>query len=244
MTGRPQITLLARALAFAACLLAVCPAAASAQESAVVPRRRPAPSLTSEDLLGRRSVYANVQPEAAGIAPPPRAGVNAAGAAASSFYRDPAGAFAINLPGANWRVNRKAAHHAHSRGPRSFHKIDDEGFASASANVFVLAPAADLAAGAAARLTAEEQGRLAATLVARFFSRDASLVSVVPHESGAGLSVVAEEQAARRPAVRAAITAFERAGRLYVVVCSAPAEGFAQHAREFDQIAASLAASR
>jgi hypothetical protein len=58
-----------------------------------------------------------------------------------------------------------------------------------------------------------------------------------------GLRIIADQIIARRAEVRAAITVFERQGRLYVVVCRASLETFDAHAHEFEAITNSLASS-
>lgn len=227
-----HLTSLGFTLAFFVCALVV---VAPAQEA----RQRSARSLTSEDLLDRRAAY--VAPTVgAGIAPSSQP----AGAAVSSFYRDPSGAFVVNFPNRSWQVNAKGAHGGRLDTARSFRKVEEEGFASATANVYVLEDAGGQAVLAdAAHFSAEQQQKLAEWLSTRFLSNNSALVSVEQIFGGTGLRVVADQTIARRTVVRAVINAFARRGRLYVVVCSAPCEGFDTNWREFNDIMASLASS-
>jgi hypothetical protein len=219
------------ALALVSCALVV---VAPAQEA----RQRSARSLTSEDLLDRRASY--VAPASGtGIAP----SSGSMGAAVSAFYRDPSGAFVLNFPNRSWRVNSKGAHGGRLDTVRSFRKLEEEGFASATANVYVLEERGQFALAEAARLSSEQQQKLAGLLATRFLSNNSSLVSVEQIFNGTGLSVVADQHVGRRTTVRAVINAFARRGRLYVVVCSAPFESFEDNQREFNDITASLASS-
>ena len=219
------------ALALMLCALVV---AAPAQEA----RQRSARSLTSEDLLDRRAAY--ISPASAtSIAP----SSTSPGAAASAFYRDPAGAFVLNFPNRSWRVNARGAHGGRLDSTRSFHKVEEEGFASATANVYVVEDGGQSALSKVAGLSSEEQQKFALLMAARFLSNNSSLVSVEQIFNGEGLRIVADQTVARRTTVRAVINAFERRGRLYVVVCSAPFESFDQNWREFNDITASLASS-
>ncbi|MDX6692668.1 MAG: hypothetical protein QOF02_271 [Blastocatellia bacterium] len=232
MSHLRHLTSLGFALALCVCALV---GVASGQEA----RQRSARSLTSEDLLDRRAAY--VAPaSAAGIAPSP----NSQATAASAFYRDPSGAFVLNFPNRSWRVNAKGAHGGRLDTARSFRKVEEEGFASATANVYVLeGGGASSALAEVARLSPEQQQNFASLLATRFLSSNSSLVSVEQIFGGAGLRVVADQVVARRAVVRAVINAFERRGRLYVVVCSAPSESFEINWREFNDITASLASS-
>jgi hypothetical protein len=227
-----HLTFLGFALALFLCALV---AVAPAQEA----RQRSARSLTSEDLLDRRAAY--VAPASAtSIAP---SSTSPQSAAVSAFYRDPAGAFVLNFPNRNWRVNARGAHGGRLDSTRSFRKVEEEGFASATANVYVLDAGGQTALSEVASLSAEQQQKFALLLAARFLSNNSSLVSVEQIFNGAGLRIVADQEVARRTTVRAVINAFVRRGRLYVVVCSAPCESFDQNWREFNDITASLASS-
>lgn len=208
---------------------------APAQEA----RQRSARSLTSEDLLDRRTAY--VAPETGtGIAP----SSPQVGAAVSAFYRDPSGAFVLNFPNRSWRVNARGAHGGRLDSARSFRKVEEEGFASATVNVYVLEDGGSSSSlPQLPRLGSEQQQKFAGGLAARFLSSTSSLVSVEQIFSGTGLRIVADQSIARRTVVRAVINAFERRGRLYVVVCSAPVESFDNNWREFNDITASLASS-
>lgn len=138
----------------------------------------------------------------------------------------------------------KGAHGGRLDTARSFRKVEEEGFASATANVYVLEDAGGQAALAdVAHFSAEQQQQLAGWLSTRFLSNNNSLVSVEQIFGGTGLRVVADQTIARRTVVRAVINAFARRGRLYVVVCSAPFESFETNWREFNDIMASLASS-
>lgn len=232
MSHLRHLTSLGFALALLLCALVV---AASGQEA----RQRSARSLTSEDLLDRRAAY--VAPaSAAGIAPSP----DSRATAASAFYRDPSGAFVLNFPSRSWRVNSKGAHGGRLDNARSFRKVEEEGFASATANVYVIEDGGGSPALAeVSRLSSDQQQHFAGLLATRFLSSNSSLVSVEQIFGGAGLRVVADQVVARRAVVRAVINAFERRGRLYIVVCSAPSESFETNWREFNDITASLASS-
>lgn len=227
-----HLTSLGFALALLVCALVV---VAPAQEA----RQRSARSLTSEDLLDRRAAY--VAPvSATGIAP---SSGSSATAAVSAFYRDPSGAFVLNFPNRSWRVNLKGAHGGRLDTARSFRKVEEEGFASATANVYVLEDASQTALADLSHFSPEQQQKLAAWLSTRFLSNNTSLVSVEQVLGGTGLRVVADQTIARRTVVRAVINAFARRGRLYVVVCSSPFDSFETNWREFNDIMASLASS-
>ncbi|MDT4895388.1 MAG: hypothetical protein QOH25_465 [Acidobacteriota bacterium] len=207
----------------------------SAQESG----RRPARSLTSEDLLNRPVIYIP-QPVSNAVA-------SSSGGAISSgatHYRDPAGAFTLSFPNGNWRVNPRAGSAGRIYNQRSFRRVEAEGFSSATANVYVLT-GSNLPTIDPSSLGADGQRELAAMLTARFLSNNSALISVEPVVSnrGAGLRIIADQQIARRVAVRAAINIFERQGRLFVVVCCASPETFDAHLREFEVITDSLASS-
>jgi hypothetical protein len=209
----------------------------SAQEAG----RRSARSLTSEDLLNRPVIYVP-QP-----ASNPVAAVSSSGAARSASatsYRDPAGAFTLSFPNNNWRVNPRAGSAGRIYHQRSFRRVEAEGFASATANVYVLTDS-NLTVVDPSRLGADGQRDFAAMLATRFLSNNSSLISVEPIASNAssGLRIIADQTIARRVAVRASINVFERQGRLFVVVCSASPETFDAHAREFEVITNSLASS-
>lgn len=223
-----HLTSLGFALALLLCAFVV---SAPAQEAG----RRSARSLTSEDLLDRRAAYVST---GTGIAP----SSSSASAAVSAFYRDPSGAFVLNFPNRSWRVNAKGAHGGRLDNARSFRKIEEEGFASATANVYVI-EGGSAALTEVGRLSPEQQQKFAGSLAARFLSSNSSLVSVEQIFNGGGLRVVADKIIARRTVVRAVINVFERRGRLYVVVCSAPSESFEDNWREFNDITASLASS-
>jgi hypothetical protein len=203
--------------------------------------RRSARSLTSEDLLNRPTLYV----------PPPASSasrVSSSGAvksAASTYYRDPSGAFTLSFPNGNWRVFARAGSAGRIYNQRSFRRIEAEGFASATANVYVLTTSANLSLIDPSRLSADEQRGFAATLATRFLSSNASLVSVEPIFSSAraGLHIIADQTIARRVVVRAVINVFELKGQLYVVVCCASPETFDATEREFDIITNSLASS-
>src|ERR1044072_4945716 len=161
-----HLTSLGFALALLMCALVV---VASAQEV----RQRSARSLTSEGLLHRRASY--VAPlSGTGIAP---SSGSSATAAVSAFYRDPSGAFVLNFPNRSWRVNAKGAHGGRLDTARSFRKVEEEGFASATANVYVLEDAGSQnALSDASHFSPEQQQKLAEWLSTRFLSNNNSLV--------------------------------------------------------------------
>lgn len=222
------------ALALLACAFVP---SSSAQEAG----RRSARSLTSEDLLNRPAVYVS-QPADGQPAAPSRA-VPIVGA---TRYQDPAGAFTVSFPNGSWRVNTKAGSAGSLYHQRTFRRIEAEGFASATANVYVLTERSGLPVVDPSSLSAEGRRDFAAALSALFLSSNATLVSVAPVSAGprsGQLRIVADQTIARRVAVRASISVSERDGRLYVVVCRAPAETFDAYLREFEVITNSLASS-
>jgi hypothetical protein len=210
----------------------------SAQETG----RRPARSLTSEDLLNRPVIYVPPPSMQSAIAAEPS---NPTANAGSTYYRDPAGAFTLSFPNSLWQQSKRAASAGRRYNQRSFRRIETEGFASATANVYVLTESSNLPIIELSRLSPDAQRELAATLATRFLSSNATLVSVEPLSANAraGLRIIADQQIARRVAVRASINVVERQGRLYVVVCSASPESFDAHTREFEVITNSLASS-
>jgi hypothetical protein len=195
--------------------------------------------LTSEDLLNKPVIYAP-QPIPNAVSSSSR-GVIESGA---THYRDPAGAFTLSFPNGNWRVNPRAGSAGRIYNQRSFRRIEAEGFSSATANVFVLTNT-NLPDIDPSSLGADGQRELASMLTARFLSNNSSLLSVEPVFSNgrAGLRIIADQQIARRVAVRASINVFSQQGRLYVVVCCASPETFDAHLREFEVITDSLASS-
>lgn len=209
----------------------------SAQEAG----RRSARSLTSEDLLNRPVIYVPPLPASNAVA----ASSGTARNAGSTYYRDPSGAFTLNFPNSNWHVNARAASAGRKYNQRSFRRVETEGFASATANVYVLTESGNLPITDPSRLSTDAQRELAATLATRFLSSNASLVSVEPFSSNAraGLRIIADQTIARRVAVRASIDVIERQGRFFVIVCCASPETFDTHTREFEVIANSLASS-
>lgn len=197
--------------------LFACVSTASAQQAG----RRPTPSLTSEDLLDRASSYTRA-PEASRPSSPSASRLTPAGA----MYRDPAGAFSLSLPSGNWCLNARSQEKGKLSDLRVFRKLDADGFASATASVYVVPASAPLSAEA---------------LVARFLSNSAEIVSSGANASG--FQVIADQLVSRRAVVRASISAFQRDGKLFVVVCRAPLESFDAEAREFASITQSLAVS-
>ncbi|HEX8709842.1 MAG TPA: hypothetical protein VF723_16490 [Pyrinomonadaceae bacterium] len=205
-------------------------------------RKRPVPSLTSEDLLDRRVAAYAPEPSAAVST---RSSATTMGLAPASSYRDPAGAFTLSFPNGDWRVNTRAKNAGKLSNHGSFRRIDAEGFASATANIYVLTGGDNLSFSDPVSLGTDEQRELAAALAARFLSSSSSLVSVEanPANARAGLRIIADQLIARRPSVRASINVFERQGRLFVIVCCAPLEIFDASLREFSAITDSLASS-
>jgi hypothetical protein len=210
----------------------------SAQEAG----RRSARSLTSEDLLNRPVIY---------LPPPPASNAvtatsgTARSSAGSTYYRDPSGAFTLSFPNTNWHVNKRAGSAGRRYNQRSFRRVETEGFASATANVYVLTESSNLPITDPSLLGADAQRELATTLATRFLSSNASLVSVEPLSSNAhaGLHIIADQTISRHVAVRASINVIERQGRLFVIVCCASPETFDAHTREFEVITNSLASS-
>lgn len=222
--------------------LALCSSLLITHSFAQQTQRRSTPTLTSEDLMDNERGYAA---PAAAVAPPARAPFSASSSSASSstVYRDPAGAFTLSLPNSNWRAgDSKSQTKARLFDRRVFRKLDADGFASATASVYVLPFTATLPVGASVRLDQPAQRQLAETLAARFLSSNASVVSIEA-ASPAAFKLVADQWVARRAVVRALISAFEMEGKLYVVVCRAPVESFDQEAHEFLSITQSLASS-
>jgi hypothetical protein len=223
------------------CALVLLSCAFASVSSAQEAGRRSARSLTSEDLLNRPVLYVPQPPASERVA----ASSGTARSAGSTYYRDPSGAFTLSFPNSNWHVNARAASAGRRYNQRSFRRLESEGFASATANVYVLTESSNLPITAPSLLGADAQRELAATLATRFLSSNASLVSVEPLSSNtrAGLRIIADQTIARRVAVRASINVIERQGRLYVVVCCASPETFDAHTREFEVITSSLASS-
>jgi hypothetical protein len=223
-----------------ACALLLLVCALSSVSSAQEMRRRAVSSLTSEDLLNRPAVYIPHQaPAAPSMAASSSTAMRNVG---STFYRDPKGAFTLVFPNSNWRENSRAGQVYNQR---SFRRVEAEGFASATASVYVLTDRANIPLSDLANLSDAGRRELANSFATHFLSSNASLVEVNPlfSRTGAGLRIVADQTIARRVAVRAAINVFELKGRLYVVVCCATPETFDASVREFDAITNSLASS-
>jgi hypothetical protein len=221
-------------LALLACALVP---STSAQEAG----RRSARSLTSEDLLNRPAIYV---PQ-----PVPNSSELSSGSitlAGATRYRDPSGSFTLTFPNGNWRVNSKAGSAGSLYHQRTFRRIESEGYASATANVYVLTERSGVPVVDPSSLSAEGQRDFANALSALFLSNSASVVSVAPVSAGSRsgqLRIVADQIIARRVAVRASISVSERDGRLFVVVCRASPETFDAYLREFEIITNSLASS-
>jgi hypothetical protein len=155
-----------------ALVLLVCGLAtvASAQQGG----QRSAHSLTSEDLLNRPAVY--IPPSTSNtVSVAPSAKVVRTGGA--TRYRDPAGAFTLNFPNSNWKINKRAGSIYNQR---SFRRIEEDGFASATVSVYVLTDAANFSLLETARSDSSAQREIAATLAAQFLSGNAAVVSLVP----------------------------------------------------------------
>lgn len=213
----------------ALCACAFVPGA-SAQQAG----RRAAPSLTSEDLLDRAPAY-NPASAPARVSSPAPSRLSPVG----KLYRDPSGAFSLNLPSGSWSINTKSQGKGKLSDLRVFRKLDSDGFASATASIYVLSATASLLPARAA--DAATQRATAEALAARFLSSRSSIVSAASERTG--FQVVADQLVAGRAVVRASICAFEQDGRLYVIVCRAPLETFDSQAREFSVITQSLASS-
>lgn len=216
--------------------LAVCAfvSTAEAQQAG----RRPTPSLTSEDLLDRPSAY-NPAANPARVSSPVSSSSRLSPVGA--LYRDPSGAFSLNLPSVSWRLNAKSQDKGKLSDLRVFRKLDADGFASATASVYVLSSTASFSVGRIAQADAAGQRALAEALAARFLSNSSSIVSAIAERPV--FQVVADQLVSRRAVVRASISAFEQDGKLYVIVCRAPLETFDSQAREFSAITQSLASS-
>lgn len=213
----------------------------SAFVSTAFSQQRATPSLTSEDLLERRSAYT----PASNMSNMPRAASSSTGTPTGGLYRDPSGAFSLSLPSGSWRVITKSQDKGKLSDLRVFRKLDNEGFASATASVYVLSSTTGLSVERVAGLSADGQRSLAEAFAARFLSSNSSIISASAEASGSGTSfqVVADQLVSRRAVVRALIYAFEHEGRIYVVICRAPVESFDAQAPEFSAITRSLASS-
>ncbi len=200
--------------------------------------QRSARSLTSEDLLNRPAAYLPPAASTPSVSPASKV-VRSAG---STFYRDPAGAFTLSFPNSNWKINNRAGSIYNQR---SFRRIEEEGFASATASVYVLTDPSNLSLINSVRLDSTSQREIAATIATQFLSGNASLVSVEPlfSKTRAGLHIVADQAIARHVMVRASINVFEQQGKLFVVVCCSSLETFDSSLPEFDAITNSLASS-
>jgi hypothetical protein len=218
-------------------MLALVVSAFASTASVQAQERRATTSLTSEDLLGRPSAYQ-------GAPAPQRISSSSAPSRLTpvgALYRDPAGAFSLSLPSGSWQLDKKALEKGKLSDLRVFRKLDADGFASATASVYVLSATTNLSVGRASQSGADAQRALAGALVSHFLSSSAAIVSADAYSSG--FQVVADQLVSRRAVVRALISATERDGKLYVIVCRAPLEGFDAEAREFSAITQSLAVS-
>jgi hypothetical protein len=226
-----------RFIATLALLLSVFAITSMAQQGGA----RATPGLTSEDLLDRVSAYSQVPgPARISTSAPSSSGRSTP---VGGLYRDPAGAFALNLPSGSWHVGTRSQ--TNLSGQRVFRKLEADGFASATASVYVLQASPGFPVDRVGSLEGGTLRALAERLAVRFLSTSASVVSADLFASGAhpGIQVLADQTVSRRAVVRALISAFERDGRLYVVVCRAPVESFNEQAREFSVITQSLASS-
>jgi hypothetical protein len=206
--------------------------------SAASAQQRATPTLTSEDLLDRSSDYS--APASIGREPSSSTVTPVGG-----LYQDPSGAFSLNFPSRNWRLNTKSLDKGRLNDLRVFRKVEGDGVASATASIYVVSPAAGLSVQNAAGLDGAGRSTLAQTLAARFLSSTSNVImtSAGKSEDGPELQVLADQTVAGRASVRAIIYAFEHQGKLFVVVCRAPVESFDAQAREFFTIAQSLASS-
>lgn len=229
--GKLSVMRTTLALALLVCALA---SASTAQQGA----QRPARSLTSEDLLNRPTIYIpnNSAPSES------VSSSNVTRSSAGTLYHDPAGAFTLSFPSGNWRVNKRAGKVYNQR---SFQRVEEEGFASATASIYVLSNSPNLPVVDPSRLSRESQQEVAGGIASRFLSSNASIVSVEPvvMRERTGLRIIADQTIARRAVVRASINVFQQQGRFYVVVCCSPIETFDSMVREFDAITNSLASS-
>lgn len=209
---------------------------AAAQQS----NRRSTPTLTSEDLLDRPSAYNAAASNASGLSSSSVSSTSRP-TPVGALYRDPAGAFSLSLPSGSWCLNTKSQDKGKLSDLRVFRKLDADGFASATASIYVLTSTASLSIKQAAQFDAGGNRALAQALVARFLSSSAEIVSSGANSSG--FQVVADQLISSRAVVRASINAFEHDGKLYVIICRAPLESFDAQAREFSAITQSLASS-
>lgn len=202
--------------------------------------QRSARSLTSEDLLNRPAIY--IPPAAQPAASVAAASAKVIRPAGVTYYRDPAGAFTLSFPNSSWKLNKRAGSIYNQR---SFRRIEADGFASATANVYVLTDPANFSLLESARSDTNAQREIAATIAAQFLSNNAALVSVQPlySKTRGGLRIVADQTIAHRPVVRASISVFEQQGKVFVVVCCATIEDFDSSLPEFEAITNSLASS-
>lgn len=205
--------------------------------------RSAAPSLTSEDLLDRRSAYNPASSPSRASSSIPSSSSASRPTPIGALYRDPAGAFSLNLPSGSWYLNTKSPAKGKLSDLRVFRKLESDGTASATASVYVLSSTASLSVGRATQIDADGGRALAEALVARFLSSNAEIVSAGAVSNRAGFQVIADQLVSRRAVVRALISAFEHEGKVYVVVCRAPLESFDAQARDFSAITQSLASS-
>lgn len=231
-------------LIFVALALLVCATVSFAQQGA----ERPSRSLTSEDLLNRPTLYIPAQAATTPDAKPQASTSHSSRAVRTVggvYYRDPSGAYTLNFPSSNWHISARAASAGRAYNERAFRRIEDEGYASATANVYVITADDHLPIVDPARLNPDEQRAFGEALAMRFLSSNAEVIAIAPVASNTqmGLRIIADQTIARRAVVRASINVFAHGGRLYVVVCTASPETFETDASEFDTITNSLASS-
>lgn len=201
-------------------------------------QRRATPTLTSEDLLDRSSAYN----DSSNLA---RDSSSSIGTPVSSLYRDPSGTFSLNFPSGDWHLITKSQNKGRLNDLRVFRKLDGDGFASATASIYVLSSTDGLSVQKAAALDDAGRHTLAQVFAMRFLSSTSTIitVNVGKPEKESELQVMADQRVSSRAPVRALIYAFEHQGRLFVVVCRAPIESFDAEASEFSTITQSLASS-
>jgi hypothetical protein len=228
--------------AFALALMSCCVTVSFAQQGA----ERPPRSLTSEDLLNRPTLYipAPTTPDSR-LQTSDSHSSRAARTIGGVYYRDPSGAFTLNFPSSNWHISARAASAGRAYHERAFRRVEDEGYASATANVYVITAEDNLPLVDPARLNADEQRAFGEALATRFLSSNVEVIAIAPIAANTqmGLRIIADQTIARRAVVRASINVFAHGGKLYVVVCSASPETFETDASEFDTITNSLASS-
>ncbi len=92
-------------------------------------------------------------------------------------------------------------------------------------------------------MDAKARAALAQALASRFLSNSAAVLSAEADPAHSGFQILADQMVSGRAVVRALISAFEHGGKVYVIICRAPLEGFDAQALEFSAITQSLVLS-